>query len=212
MNETFARTAWPGTDPIGRRIRKGRSPANPWMTVVGVVSDVRHSGPGKPPRPEVFEPYYQTSLSFVAIAVRNRERSAAVRRAHPIGHRRRRFAPADVGRRHDGRASGGRLWRLALSLGADPSFGALALLLAAMGVYGVVGCAIAHRMREFGVRLALGATPRGLARLVFTGGLQTVVIGILRARRRAGGRIRRGDSRTPVRNRAYPAPSCMRPP
>ncbi|HEY7474039.1 MAG TPA: ADOP family duplicated permease, partial [Vicinamibacterales bacterium] len=70
VNETLARSAWPGEDAVGRRLRKGRNPANPWMTVVGVVSDLRHSGPGKPARPEIYEPYSQTSLSFIAVAVR----------------------------------------------------------------------------------------------------------------------------------------------
>ncbi|HYN10021.1 MAG TPA: FtsX-like permease family protein [Vicinamibacterales bacterium] len=59
------------------------------------------------------------------------------------------------------------------------AFGGLALLLAAMGVYGVVGTVTAQRIREFGVRTALGATPRGLARLVFAGGMRTVAIGLV---------------------------------
>jgi putative ABC transport system permease protein len=178
VNETFARTAWPGTDPIGRRIRKGRNPANPWMTVVGVVSDVRHSGPGKPPRPEVFEPYYQTSLSFVAIAVRTgsdpRQFVAPIRSAIADVDSRQPMSDVATMEEHLADAYGDLRFLSVLTL----SFGALALLLAAMGVYGVVGCATAQRMREFGVRLALGATPRGLARLVFTGGLRTVVIGL----------------------------------
>jgi len=59
------------------------------------------------------------------------------------------------------------------------AFGGLALLLAAMGVYGVVGTATAQRMREFGVRTALGATPRGLSRLVFAGGMRMVATGLV---------------------------------
>ena len=178
VNETFARTTWPNDDPIGRRIRKGRSPANPWMSVVGVVSDVRHAGPGKPPRPEIFEPYSQTSMSFVALAVRAegdprllvapiRTAIAEVDPAQPI---------SDVAtmEEHLADAYGDLRFLSILTL----TFGGLALLLAAMGVYGVVGSATAQRMREFGVRVALGATPRGLARLVFTGGLRTVAVGL----------------------------------
>ncbi len=179
VNESFARTAWPNVDPIGRRIRRGRNPANPWMTVVGVVSDVRHSGPGKPPRPEMYEPYSQTSLPFVAIAVRGdrdpRLLLGEIRKAITELDPEQPLADVATMEEHLAHAYGDLRF---LSL-LTTAFGGLALLLAALGVYGVVGSATAQRMREFGVRMALGATPRGLARLVFTGGLRTVVVGLL---------------------------------
>jgi putative ABC transport system permease protein len=178
VNETLARSAWPGEDAVGRRLRKGRNPANPWMTVVGVVSDLRHSGPGKPARPEIYEPYSQTSLSFIAVAVRCaleparlvapiRTAIAQVDPAQPMAH----VATMDE---HLANAYGDLRFLSTLTF----AFGGLALLLAGMGVYGVVGTATAQRMREFGVRTALGATPRGLARLVFAGGMRTVGLGL----------------------------------
>jgi putative ABC transport system permease protein len=179
VNETFARSAWPGADALGRRVRKGRNPANPWLTVIGVTSDVRHSGPGKPARPEIYEPYSQTSLSFMAVAVRTaadpKAVVAAVRRAVAEVDPAQPLARVATMDEHLANTYGDLRFLSTLTL----AFGGLALLLAALGVYGVVGTATAQRMREFGVRTALGATPRGLARLVFTGGLRTVFVGLL---------------------------------
>jgi predicted permease len=179
VNETFARGAWPNVDPVGRRLRKGRSASNPWMTVIGVVSDVRHEGPGRPPRPEVYEPYYQTSLSFMAVAVRTASDPArlvpAVRAAIAEVDPEQPMAGVATMEAHLARAYGDLRFLSTLTL----AFGALALLLAALGVYGVMGCVTAQRMREFGVRMALGATPHGLARLVFAGGMRTVAVGLL---------------------------------
>jgi putative ABC transport system permease protein len=179
VNETFARATWPASEAIGRRVRKGRNPGSPWMTVVGVVSDVRHAGPAKPPRPEIYEPYSQTSLPFVAVAVRTDRDPGSL-----AGDLRRAIAQFDpevpvaalaTMEEHLTRAYGSLRFLSILTL----VFGALALLLAAIGVYGVVGAATAQRMREFGVRTALGATPRRLARLVFAHGMRPIAIGLL---------------------------------
>ena len=190
VNASFARRTWQNGDALGRRVRKGRSPSNPWMTVIGVVSDVRHSGPGKPARPEIYEPYSQASLPFVAVAVRTesdpRLLTAGIRKAISEVDPQQPMAGVATMEEHLARAYGDLRFLSALTV----AFGGLALLLAAMGVYGVIGCATAHRMREFGVRLALGATPHGLARLVFAGGMGTVVIGLL-----LGGGLAFGSSR-----------------
>ena len=179
VNETFARSTWQDGGALGRRLRKGRNSSNPWMTVVGVVSDVRHSGPGKPARPEIYEPYYQTSLPFVAVAVRTRSDpralTADVRRAIAEIDPQQPMAGVATMEAHLARTYGDLRFLSSLTL----AFGGLALLLAAMGVYGVIACATAYRMREFGVRLALGATPRALAALVFAGGMRTVGMGLL---------------------------------
>jgi predicted permease len=179
VNETFARSAWPDGEALGRRVRKGRNPANPWMTVVGVVSDVRHSGPARPARPEVYEPYSQTSLSFMAVAVRTDrnplERATDVRRAIAEVDPAQPIANVRTMEAHLADAYGDLRFLSTLTL----AFGALALLLAALGVYGVVGATTAQRRREFGVRIALGATPGGLVRLVVSSGMATVGAGIV---------------------------------
>ena len=179
VNDTFARSAWPEGEALGRRVRKGRNPANPWMTVVGVVSDVRHSGPARAARPEVYEPYSQTSLSFMAVAVRTAGDPMAVvssvRRAIADVDPDQPIANVSTMETHLANAYGDLRFLSTLTLG----FAGLALMLAALGVYGVVGATTAQRLREFGVRIALGATPRGLVRLVFSSGMMTVGAGIL---------------------------------
>ena len=70
VNQALARQVWSGADPVGRRLRLGRDPQDPWMTVVGVVSDMRHGGPAAPPRPEIYQPLPQRSFGSMAFVVR----------------------------------------------------------------------------------------------------------------------------------------------
>ena len=83
VNDALAREQWPGQDPIGRRIRL--DPDGPFLTIVGVVADIRHLGPASPPRPEVYQPSSQRSFSFMAFVVRTagdpRAAIPAIRRA-----------------------------------------------------------------------------------------------------------------------------------
>jgi putative ABC transport system permease protein len=179
VNETMASTVWPGQDPIGHRLKLDPSDAKPWITVIGVVSDIRHLGPGKPPRPEMYEPYYQGSLPFLAAAVRTvhdplavvpaiRAAVATLDPSQPISE----VATMD---QHLTRAYGDGVFLSTLTLG----FGALALGLAIVGVYGVVGWSSAQRTREFGLRSALGATPGSLSGLVLRQGMRPVVAGVV---------------------------------
>jgi putative ABC transport system permease protein len=177
VNETMAATVWPGQDPIGRPLRLDTDSAKPWITVIGVVSDIRHLGPGKPPRPEMYEPYYQNSLPFLAVAVRTagdplavvpaiRAAVAQLDAAQPI-------SSVSTMDQHLTRAYGDGTFLSTLTLG----FGALALGLAIVGVYGVVGWSSAQRTREFGLRTALGAAPGSLVALVLWQGLRPVALG-----------------------------------
>ncbi len=177
INETMAATVWPGQDPIGHRLKLDPNDAKPWITVIGVVSDIRHLGPGKPPRPEMYEPYYQNSLPFLAVAVRTahdplavvpaiRDAVAKLDPSQPI-------SGVSTMDEHLTRAYGDETFLSTLTLG----FGALALGLAIVGVYGVVGWSSAQRTREFGLRTALGAAPGALVTLVLWQGLRPVLLG-----------------------------------
>ena len=180
----WRRGYWPGENPIGKLVR-ARSwesgphgePA-PWLTVVGVVGDVRTWGLDADPRPEMYLSYLQTPPQTFVM-------TAAVRAGVPAAtllkelERRARLIDPHVpialstldARLHAGLA------RRELTMSLLAGFAAIALLLAALGVYGVMSYAVALRTRELAVRAALGAQRAQLLGLVLLSGLRVIAIG-----------------------------------
>jgi predicted permease len=182
VNAMAARRLWAsGVDPIGRAIEMRDWGAPYIATVVGIVGDVRQNGPDQAIEPIVYYPLAQfpeTTLSETIVAVttaplprgvdRIRRAVAAVDADQPIA----RITPMTD---RIAAALAPRRFNFVL-LGA---FAASALLLAGVGIYGTVAFAIAARTRELGVRVALGAAPRHIARLVVGRGIAPVGIGVL---------------------------------
>jgi putative ABC transport system permease protein len=165
VNRTFARQHWPDADPLGKRMKIGRGD-EPWMTVVGVVGDIRHLGPATPPRPEFYQPHSQRSFSFMAFVVRTtippRGIVPAIRAAVIALDPTQPISGVSTMDDHIARA----LARPRILSGLVASFGALALVLAVVGIYGVMAYAVAQRAHEFAIRTALGATAAEVVRMV----------------------------------------------
>ncbi|HVN79333.1 MAG TPA: ABC transporter permease, partial [Terriglobia bacterium] len=175
INDTLAKQFFPNEDPIGQRFKD--SYAGNWRTIVGVVGSYKHQQPMNPPMPCVFRPLAQTNFGYQWVAVRTRsnpEKLATSIRGivHAIDPdvpvmrlRTMRQVVADS-------LSESRLMTQFLS-----GFAGFALLLAVIGIYGIVAYSVRQRLHEMGIRVALGASYRSLLSLVMRRGMLLVALG-----------------------------------
>jgi putative ABC transport system permease protein len=177
VNETFAKTLWPdGRDPIGQRVRQ--SAKAPWLTVVGVVSDVKHYGLERATRPGVYWPLPRIVLSTMSFAVRTAgDPAALIPTARTIVRDMDPELPI-----YNARSMKERMM-LSLTLRAAYSwmlavFAGIALLLALGGSYGVTSYLVSQRARELGIRVALGARRSDISRAVLKGSVAIIGIGV----------------------------------
>jgi len=177
MNESLARMIFKAGDPLGQHISFGPPPA-PWTEVVGVVADTRDNALEQEPVPEIYVPYLQLptfSMAFVlradaspqALVAPVRKTIEGVDKNQPLSEARTMdeiIASSMAPRRFQ-----------VMLLGL---FALLALLLAAVGIYGVVNYSCSQRVHEFGIRIALGAERRDLLRVVIRQGVKLAVMGV----------------------------------
>ncbi len=181
VNETLAKRYYPGGNAVGRRLKQGGAdrPDNPWMEIVGVVGDVKYSGLNAPPEPAFYladrqQPFVRrfvivrtaadprSALASIRAAVAALDRDVPVARLYTIDELMNESVAAP------------RFRTMLVTL-----FAIVGLVLAAIGIYGVMAYTVSERARELGVRVALGATPGDVMRMVLVEAFALAAAGIV---------------------------------
>src|SRR5271169_4634506 len=180
INQTLARNYWPDENPIGKQFKVGAyKEKSPWITVVGIVGDVHQAGLDVPARAEMYLPYQQQDFGYepeylavrtsgdpMALAEIVRQQIWSVDKEQPVAG----VMPlADL---VDENLSSRRMQASLLG-----GFAGLALLLVTLGIYAVLSFAVTQRTQEIGVRVALGAQPRDVLRMIFALGFKLFLTG-----------------------------------
>lgn len=181
INEVMARRAWPTRDPVGKRFKLGPPDADrPWYTVVGVVADMHRQGLEREPIAQVFESLAQTSPRSVDVFIRTSSHdpltvAGSVRAAvRDVDKDVSIYGVAPLEERFDVYLTQRRFQTLLLT-----GFAVVALLIATVGIYGLIQYSIATRTQEIGLRIAIGAQAGDILRMVVSEGLRLASIGLI---------------------------------
>jgi putative ABC transport system permease protein len=178
INEAMAKALWPGSDPLASRIRLAGEAGDREREIVGVVRNVRSRGLNRPPRPEVYVPLHQAPAPSIALVVRTANDPSLL-----AGDVQRQIAALDPALAAGDvqpfeRLLARRIAPFRVTTGMLVAFALLALLLAGLGIYGVISFAVARRTQEIGIRVALGAQRSDVLGLIVSQGLRLALIGL----------------------------------
>lgn len=182
IDETMAKTYWPHEDALGKRIHSGGLQSkSPWRTVVGVVDHVRYRTLEAPSRTEFYWPYSQTNFALGSMSLAIHSQVAPMSLAGAVQKQVQAIDPDQpvyrIRTMHELMSESMARRRLSMFLLAI--FAGLALLLASVGLYGVMSYSVAQRSHEIGVRMALGAQIANVIKLVVSHGLMLSLAGIV---------------------------------
>jgi predicted permease len=177
VDETTARKYWAGRDPVGRRVRFGADPKQPWMTVAGIIRDIKSDGLDVDGVPHIYVPIEQSPVRGFSVVLRTSLPAAVLE--PQIRHEVQSIDPGlpvfNVSSMND--VVDRSLTSRRFSANLVSGFAAVALLLASIGIYGLLAYMVDQRSREIGLRMALGARPADILKLFLQKGVVLAAIG-----------------------------------
>ena len=176
INQAMAETYWPNEDPLGKRFKPAKAGA-PWITVVGLIANARTQSLAQADLPQIYLDLYQTGANRLAIFLRGHLRTAAI--ADEVREQVQSLDPTlpVSGAQTLNATVSASLAQRRFSMEMVGLFALTALLLAGLGIYGVISYLVSERTQEIGIRLALGASRSNILRLVLREGLGLAIMG-----------------------------------